>query len=214
MVYDAAADFSPSNNPNGVWSYGVSTTLGGSMSLYTSASDLSGMDFWNNSGVTWDPPWVGHNGTGSPINFSSVTVGPGQLGFHPGANGEISIVRFTAPAAGQYALSSSFSGLDHVGPTTTGVHVLLNGASIFDGAVNGFGPGSGPSFATTLTLAAGNTVDFAVDFGTDGTYNFDSTGLSAKLRALSPIPEPSTLVTAGAGVVAGLAWRWRRRRAP
>lgn len=34
-IYDAAADFSPTSNPNGVWSYGWSATLGGAFQLYT-----------------------------------------------------------------------------------------------------------------------------------------------------------------------------------
>jgi hypothetical protein len=73
------------------------------------------------------------------------------------------VIRFTAPDAGTFVLATSFTGIDFAGPTTTDVHVLLNGSSIFDGNVDGFGPGSGPSFTTTLTLHAGDTVDFAVD---------------------------------------------------
>jgi hypothetical protein len=35
LTYDAALDFSPTRNPNGVWSYGYSLTLGGRMVLFT-----------------------------------------------------------------------------------------------------------------------------------------------------------------------------------
>jgi hypothetical protein len=121
---------------------------------------------------------------------------------HPGPNGEYSLVRFTAPYASAFQLVTSFTGIDFVGPTTTDVHVLLNSAPIFNGAVAGFG--TGPSFTTSLTLAKGDTVDFAVGFGTDGTYNFDSTGIAA---TLSSVPEPAlsillALGLAGLGVVA------------
>src|SRR5262249_48801248 len=89
-IYDAAADFSPTNNPNGVLSYGVSTTLGGPLTLYPyHVSDWGGIDFWESGpGSGGIPPWVGHNGTPNPITFGSVTFEPGQLGFHPGSNDE------------------------------------------------------------------------------------------------------------------------------
>jgi len=37
-IYDIAADFSTNSNPNGVWSYGYATTLGGTLILYTDTS--------------------------------------------------------------------------------------------------------------------------------------------------------------------------------
>ena len=35
IIYDASEDFSLASNPNDVWSYGYSTTLGGELVLYT-----------------------------------------------------------------------------------------------------------------------------------------------------------------------------------
>lgn len=205
LIYNAAADFSPTSNPNSVWSYGDSATLGGPLTAYTLAQSSTGIDFWDNTGA-FNPPWVAHNGTAGVATFGTVQFLPGQLGFHPGINDEISIVRFTAPMAGSFDLSSSFSGLDFVGPTTTGVHVLLNGLSIFDGIVNGFGAGSGPSFATTLSLVAGDRVDFAVDFGPNGGYLFDSTGVSATLT----VPEPASLMMLATGFIGLLSCGTRR----
>jgi hypothetical protein len=123
-------------------------------------------------------------------------------------SGEFGVYRFTAPAAGQYSLAWSFVGADLAGATTD-AHVLVNNSSIFDGNVNGFGPGSGPSFTTTLTLAVGDRVDFAVGFGTDGGPNNDATGISAQLSA---VPEPSTLALASLGGLGVLGYGWRRRR--
>jgi hypothetical protein len=122
---------------------------------------------------------------------------------HPGPQDQYSVIRFTAPNAGTFVLATSFTGID-VDQTTTDVHVLHDGSSIFNGNVHGFGSGSGPSFTTTLTLHAGDTIDFAVGYGADGNYFNDSTGISA---TLSSVPEPASLILlalglAGMGVIA------------
>jgi hypothetical protein len=214
IVYDAAADFSPTNNPNGVWSYGWSSSLGSAFNIDVSSTTLNGLDLWEGAapgvgGLFY--PVVAHNGTTNPITSGTVSYLAGQLGFHPGPGDQYGVIRFTAPIAETLVLSSSFTGLDFVGPTTTDVHVLLDGSPIFNGAVDGFGAGSGPSFATTLTLAMGETVDFAVGYGSNGNYLFDSTGITATLGSVA-VPEPSTM---GLAVLSGLmlaGHAWRRRR--
>jgi hypothetical protein len=118
---------------------------------------------------------------------------------------QISIVRFTAPTSGAFLLKSMFSGLDFVGPTTTDVHVLLNEVSIFDGLVNGFGPG--PSFTQVLNLNAGDHVDFAVGYGTNGNFDFDSTGLAATFQS---VPEPASILLLATGIAAVIATGRRR----
>ena len=69
MVWDAAADFSSIDNPNGVWSYGWSATLGGTFILDTDFQVFSGLDQWrSNLSPTGDgTPLVEHNGTAGPI---------------------------------------------------------------------------------------------------------------------------------------------------
>jgi len=89
------------------------------------------------------------------------------------------VLRWTAPASGNYQVKAVFWGDDFAGPTTTDVHVLHNGVRIYSGEVSGFGPSSDQSFMSTISVAAGDTIDFAVGYGTDGNYGFDSTGVSA-----------------------------------
>ena len=207
-IHDVAADFSSTSNPNGVWSYGFSTTLGSAFTLGSTHGNAYGIDYWVND-YTVAAPSVTHNGTVSPITFSTATWQPGQLGFHPGANGVNCVIRFTTPTHSPFLLDATFSGLDFAGKTTTDVHILLNGVSIFDGIVNGFGAGSGPSFNTTLALNAADTVDFTVGFGQDGTHGYDTTGLAA---TLTPVPEPSTLILIGLGIPAIVCHIRRHRR--
>jgi hypothetical protein len=204
QTYDPSADFSAISNPNGPWRYGSTATLGGALTLYPNHVNQQGLDFWQFDASVATPPDVSHNGTASPILFSgSVPYPPGQLGMHPGPSGEYSVVRWTAPAGESVTLSGSFYRLDPA--ATTDVHLLRNGASIFDGTVNSASP---VPFTLTTDVLFGDTIDFAVGFGGNG-YNFDSTGLSATIQ-VQPVPEPSSLLVVAA--VAGLAVTQLRRR--
>src|SRR5262249_17510884 len=138
-----------------------------------------------------------HNGTADAITIGGITLQPGQLGFHPGPNGQYSVVRWTAPRAGALSLVASFSGLD-ITPTTTDVHVLHNGAALFDGEITEFG--AGPSFDTAVVVAAGDTIDFAVGYGSNGTYFSDTTGLDVFIAYNdSPVITNYTFTPADAG---------------
>jgi len=197
-------DFSLGGNPNGPWSYGYSQTLGGPLIPHATSGSYSGLDFWGTD-ISIGLPWVARNSTASPINWAGTTTfAPGALSLHPGPNGQVAILRFTVPSTGQYAINGAFFGQDYVGPTTTDVHLLLNGSSIFDGVVADFG--TSQSFNITTALAAGSHLDFAVGFGSNQTYLYDSTGLAA---TITQVPEPTTLALAG--VAAGLFCLSRRR---
>jgi hypothetical protein len=176
-TYDVAADFSTNSNPNGVWSYGYANVLGGSLILYTTATSFTASIIGWGSG----PPADFYNTSDNAASDGTPYLGPHQAAFHPGPSGEYSIYRFTAPAAGNYQLQAAFVGADVVG-TSTDVHVLVNNSSIFDGLVNGFGPGTGPSFSTNLVLQANDRIDFEVGAGNNG-FLYDSTGIQATLTS-------------------------------
>jgi hypothetical protein len=186
--YSAAADFSPSSNPNGAWSYGWMASLGQPFQLFSThvppnsemSPDIKAR-LWsvNNDGL----PAVFHNNTGISRDFLSVRVAPGALVMHPGRNGEVAILRWIAPAAGLYAVSAKFGGAD-IGVGVTDAHVLKNGVGLFQGTVNALDPQLSAPKAWTgeLTLAAGDTLDFAVGDGGNGPSS-DSTRLEATVVA-------------------------------
>jgi hypothetical protein len=195
-TFDVAADFSATNNPNGVWSYGWSSTLTSAFNLYPNngkVDEIINIDIWADFGhfsSYYPTPQVAHNGTGSINNDHwTITWQAGQFSLHPGDGGEYSHARWTAPDAGTIDIASMFTGIDHYFGTTTDVHVLHNGISLFDGLVNGFGNTS--SFSTTVTVGKGDIIDFAVGYGINQSHTCDTTALSA---TISFIPEPSGMV--------------------
>jgi hypothetical protein len=205
-TYDAAAEFSTTNNPNGVWSYGWSSTLASAFNLYSYNGKIipgKNLDLWvDPTHVASYCPNVLHNATASTITFSSARWKPGQLSFHPGSNGEYSHVRWTAPNAGIFNIAATFTGIDFVYGTTTDVHVLHNGISLSDGLVNGSGNTS--LFSSTISVGKNDIIDFAVGYGSNRNYFNDSTALSV---TISSIPEPASLLLLGLG---GLVL-WRKK---
>ncbi len=209
-VADVAADFSSTSNPTGVWSYGWSMTLGSPFILSSNPAVREGLDTWRGNVAPDGNPAAYHNGTGAAILLGgSAHYAPGQFGLHPGPNGEYALVRYLAPATGEVSLRSTFAGQDLAG-TTTDVHVLLNGSSVFDDFVEGVPGASAATFNHGFSLTRGDIIDFAVGFGRNGNYFNDSTALAATIQPgspSSPTPEPGTLLLFTIGAPA-LYRRW------
>lgn len=199
--------FSFDSNPSGDLSYGYTTSLGGEMTLHASHEALSGVGFWRTD-LSAGAPGMGYNPTGAPVAFNGGGIIVPALSWllHPGPSGQIEVVRYTAPSAGSFLVSGWFAGADTSG-TTTDVHVLLNGSSLFNGIVSGYGDGSRVLFNTSVTLNAGDFLDFAV--GANGGFISDSTAMTASLTA---VPEPAGLGCVAALGMVGVA-AWHRRRA-
>lgn len=186
-AYSAPNDFSVASNPNGPWTYGWSPADGSAFHPYpnggAASAEYPGGEVWNDPGnISLGAPAVLYNPTANTIGPGSIPVLPGQMIFHPGQAGEHSVVRWTVPAAGTYAVSARFVGADTL-PTTTDVHVWHNGVSLFDGVVNRFRVG--PYLETTVTVAAGDTLEFRVGVGSNGNFTSDSTALDAVITPVS-----------------------------
>ena len=133
---------------------------------------------WSSSSLGGSDPCVSYNPTSETKRFANVRWEPGRLAFHPGPKGQYSVVRWTAPAAGQYTIDAAFLAID--AETTTSVYVLHNGKSVFQEAIRLDGAGEKATFNENRTLTKDDILDFVVGWG-NGAYVCDSTGLEVRL---------------------------------
>lgn len=187
-VYDAVNDFSITS-PTGVWSYGYTATRGSQFVPFNqshvdvSVYDGPGVDMWNVANTGINPTLVAHNRSGVLRTFSTVSHPAHVLNLHPGPNGENSVVRWTAPAAGLYLVAGRFQSID-VAPGTTDVAVLHNSSGeLFSGIINALPTAAGGEvkYGLYVYVEANDTIDFSVGNGGNG-YGNDSTGMYATIR--------------------------------
>ncbi|MGB9195409.1 MAG: hypothetical protein WCB53_00640 [Terriglobales bacterium] len=198
-TFDLSADFSLQNNPNKTWQYGYSATnsLAPEQFRIDKQVEMSGpIGFWHpdaNAGP--GPgyyPYVAFNTTKQSQAWPSPNgwvVRGGEVAMEASNSGQYSLVRFIAPVSGTYKISAQFTGV-HVW-STTDVHVLHNGASLFDADIDGYGgdatfrkiQGTSPmtKYSGQIELKANDAVTFAVGYGENKTNSGDTTGLFAQV---------------------------------
>lgn len=202
QVFDASADFDPAHNPSaingGTYSYGYTTSLGGPFSLLPGTFTNGPLAGYNHPSLPDTAPAVYKNTSNSPFVLSGgIQFEPQQLMLHPGNGGEYAVLRFTAPIAGTYSYSAIFNSADIAGASTD-VHVLINSINAATAGIYVNGGGSTATLASpSLSLVAGDTIDFAVGRG-NSSFLFDSTGLFA---SVAMVPEPSTLGLVASGAM-------------
>jgi len=139
--------------------------------------NVAGLAIWPR--VSPGEPWVGLNPTEHVIRALGITWPPGELAFHPGPQGEYSVVRWTAPRDGAVDISARFVSLAEA--ATTDVHLLHNGRPLFDGFVNVQGHGNACDHAQSVSVRRDDTLDWVVGFG-NGSYGADTTGVAATVK--------------------------------
>lgn len=183
---DAARDFTLAANPNGVWSYRELSTAS-SLTPY----DPAGAALMTTTDVGAIGGKIDGRRTQAGISlnrtddFVVVPSGgtqydwlPRGLGWGVGfPGGERAVLRWTAPSAGLYAISANFTGADTL-PGSTDVHIRHNAEVKFDGIVSSY-RGDGLSSTSTITAAAGDTVDFIL--GANGSTSYDTSAISASV---------------------------------
>jgi hypothetical protein len=179
VTYNAADDFLIAANPNGVWTY----LAGGSVMSKSGTGgkiDPPGVSWWWNGAQPLYSANVSAV-TGSDLTWGSVEFEPGYLHMDPEDQSSV-VVRFTAPAAGTYVISGNFDAEDAY-EAGHPVQILDNGSVILSGTISG--PGDSVPFDLTETLNEGDTIDFAVDTGSGG--SFLGTGLAATITTLPSV---------------------------
>ncbi|MCU0960231.1 MAG: hypothetical protein MUF48_09015 [Pirellulaceae bacterium] len=142
-------------------------------------------------------PFVALNRTEQTIRVLGIVWEPGVLATHPGPLGEYGVVRWTAPDDSACTISAVFEDITEQ-TTTTDVHVLHNGRTLFAGGVNVLGGGDRATFEGTVQVRTGDTLDFAVGRG-NGNYGGDTTRVDIRIRTAAReyhaarefVPEPS-----------------------
>ena len=210
-TWDARGDFSTASNPNGVWSYGTTPTLGAAFTQFSSVGSAdcgnSSIQGWQNAG---SPPYVQANNTGSgQICAGYINIPNDVLHMHPGGDSSYSVTRWTAPEDGIFQISGFFSSLNP-NVSATDEHVLVNGTAAVNINIHSFNIPSTFNFA--VTLSQGATVDFVVGTGGNGNAD-DSTALSATITSGgAATPEPGTIWLFSGVMAAGAAIRRRVTR--
>ncbi len=177
LTRSAAGEFSATQNPNDVWTYGWTASAGTSFNPFTQPATIAGLQFWRNPAIA--DLSASYNPTAAPIQTTTPVFAAGKFHLHPGPAGQFAVLRFTSPVAGLYEFITSFEGADTVG-TSTDVRITAGTNQWFQTNVNGYAAASARAYRTTVTLAAGAVVDFAV--GPNGTHAFDTTRVDVQVR--------------------------------
>lgn len=181
---DPTRQFNPTFNP-GLWSYGWSTTLGGTFTAFTThTTDGNGIQHWSFAGNQSD---ISYNASGSPHAIgNNTTVQTGDLILFPGSTTQCAVLRWTAPAAGTYTVVARFIRRSTNSSAPAEVAVLQGSAVVYDRWVSNEMSGA-VEMSAHLTLATSAIVDFVVGPG-NGTNFSDAIALEA---SINPEPVPS-----------------------
>jgi hypothetical protein len=189
----AATHFSATANPSGNWLYASETSLGSS--AFTPyplhAVTMGSLDVWD--ALTGSlAPSVFFNASATSGSYSGFTLAAKSLGFAPAPplpgstsppTTPVSVLRWTCPAAGQYAIDATFTGLAPSNMTTVSVGVFINGAvgtGIQGGALNVEGGTNTFVFSqATMAMNAGDRVDFYVNAVMSSVWISGYTGIEA-----------------------------------
>lgn len=211
VIYDAAEQFSADTNPKGPWSYGFSSFSAETFTPFpgppysgrfdsSAPSSATVVQWGRNLPFPSNHPIVMKNVSQINLttsNNANIVLQAGSLAISSGErpNPTYGTLRFTVPRKGLYTIEAVFSGIQFSGDyggTTTDVHVLIDGRSIYDGMINGFRQTQRFDSTNPLLLNSGATIDFAVGPGANNNQSSDWTGLTVIISDIAPIEKETT----------------------
>lgn len=177
----------PSNSP-GQFRLGRYITLDpATFSLFTifDESDAGGIDRWRDSAID---PNILFNDTDIQVVASTITLNPNVVALGP-ADGP-TVVRFAAPANGLYQINATFLPIQQTNAFAQ-ASVFFNNSAI--PVFSETADEDGATYSSTLSLLAGNTVDFVVNAPGSKHTSLEAT--------LTVVPEPATLFVTALGAI-------------
>lgn len=198
VIYDAVADFSTANNPNGVWSYHFAndTDRDGAYELFTEVDPLAsgpanGSSVWHAdaSVTTAQRPYAGINTTG---DLGGGSWALNELAIHPGRSGGAlgdgpAVLMWTSPVTGTVSIDYDFAlGLDG----SVNWFFEKNGNVEELGTLTGINDSA--SFSrTSFAVLAGDKLSFGAD--NNSVVGNDVVRIT-NAKITSSVPEPSSLM--------------------
>ncbi|RIA91039.1 hypothetical protein C1645_737433 [Glomus cerebriforme] len=196
MAWSLSSDFSLIHNPSSVWSYGskpVGHYVSGTFSLFTHLDrepSFGDIVAWFGGDTVWYTNWLGvyYNTRPTAINLKEPATGvisaytANGVAMHPGKDGRFSVVRFTAPTDGNYALDVTFTHILSCS-SNTGVYIVYNNlVTLWE--IELAGVGDSKSFKSIDAVKSNESIDFIVGVGLDNIFNCDLTLSRVDVRLL------------------------------
>lgn len=205
VSYNLENQYNIETNVTGPWSAGSRTSvIGPSLTRFNNLQQLQGFRVRN---------LVGHHPAhaiqrANGVNPFFIQALSSEVGIHPGQVGEVAVVRFTAPTAGQYLFAFDFELRDSFAedlatPADVGAYVLVNGSLIDSRQLTAYPQAWHGSLTTNL--AQGGTFEISIDDGLSNAASNDWTRVQVVATA---VPEPISL----GAMALGLAFLRRRKR--
>lgn len=184
---------------NGLWNYGYSTSdADNTLNLFNAATDAdsvpigcgSPFERWRINNPETIPQIARHNPAVTCANIPS-----NALFIHPGKNNQRAVLRFNAPASGTFQITGTFQ--KQAPSATSDLKIIKNAALpgetvLYTGVI---GAVYHQTFNFTVTIAAGDKIDFSV--GDDGNDTWQNDGSSIAVTIGQP---PTACLTAPANL--------------
>ncbi len=205
-TYDPSADFSATQNPHGVWTFGWSAEIAGLLHIYKHSFETASSHNWSDETIlSLGAPCMAYNWHNATIDNI-----PGRsMYMHPGPQNQFSHCIFTATASALYDIHASFTAISTGAPR---VYILHNRRSISSSRLK---QGKPWKFSlNSVDLEPGDTLDVVVGVGTNNVFFSDGTAFSLTISRVFPGNLDSANIRPGVGEKPGFYGTASRRCAP